>query len=114
MPNIRSNVGNKVIPPSNVNMEAVVRTIWGRLAKMKTNALAANGTIDSHKDGEHKVEVNTANGLHKFVEVDKNHISSYFCVVFVLALQQSKCLAINNLIITNLTTQPPSPGWGGY
>ena len=39
LPNIRSNVGNKVIPPSNVNMEAVVRTIWGRLAKMKTNAL---------------------------------------------------------------------------
>ena len=29
-------------------------------------------------------------------------------------LQQSNCLTINNLIITNLTTQPPSPGWGGY
>ena len=65
-------------------MEAVVSTIWGRLAKMKTNELFGSkwDCFGSHKDVEHKVEVNTANGLHKFVEVDKNHISSYFCVVF--------------------------------
>ena len=50
LPNIRSNVGNKVIPPSSVNIEAVVRTIWGRLAKMKTNTLTSSGTIDSHKE----------------------------------------------------------------